>query len=147
VALALWRNGPPCKWSGVEWRTSSTKPEVQTYRNVARGGPNDSYLIIDYLPCLLFSISEGTLPWQPIIGAQSANSAYSPSFVTLAFRNGFKYRNVDGRVNSGNDLATSFENLMNFGPASQEFTRVVGVHPSSISTGVDLATFAWRRHS
>jgi len=20
VALALWLNGPPCKWSGVEWR-------------------------------------------------------------------------------------------------------------------------------
>jgi len=19
VALALWPNGPPCKWSGVEW--------------------------------------------------------------------------------------------------------------------------------
>ena len=22
VALALWLNGPPCKWSGVEWRVS-----------------------------------------------------------------------------------------------------------------------------
>jgi len=45
------------------------------------------------------------------LGTKSAKSAYSPLFVALAFRNGLEYRNADGRVNSGNDLTTSFENL------------------------------------
>jgi len=36
-------------------------------------------------------------------------------FVATAFRNGLEYRNADGRVNSGNDLATSYKNLINFG--------------------------------
>jgi len=56
-------------------------------------------------------------------------SAYSHSFVALAFRNILEYRNADGRVNSGNDLATSCENLVNFDPVTSEITRVVGVHP------------------
>ena len=43
-------------------------------------------------------------------------------------------------------MATSCENFVNFGPVTPEFTTVVGMHPSSISTGVSLATFAWRRH-
>jgi len=37
-------------------------------------------------------ITEGTLPWQPILGAKLA---YSPSFDTLAFQNGLEYHNSD----------------------------------------------------
>jgi len=40
----------------------------------------------------LFPVAQGTLPWQPILGAKSEKSAYSPSFVALAFRNGLEYR-------------------------------------------------------
>jgi len=75
-----------------------------------------------------------------------AKSAYSHSFVTLAFRNSLEYGNGDVHANSSNDLATWYENLANLCPVTHEFTRVVRVHPSSISTGVSLATYAWRRH-
>jgi len=37
---------------------------------------------------------------KPILGTELAKSAYSPSFVILAFQNGFEYRNADGQVNS-----------------------------------------------
>jgi len=33
-----------------------------------------------------------------------------------------------GAVNSGNDLATLCENMVNFSPVTPEFTGVVGVH-------------------
>ena len=36
--------------------------------------------------------------------------------------------------------------MVNFGPVTPEFTRVICVHPSSISSGVSLATFASWRH-
>jgi len=83
---------------------------------------------------------------QPILGAKSAKSAYSLSFIALTFRNGLVYHNADGCFNSGNDLATLCEYLVNLGPVTPKFTRVVGVHPLSISTVVSLAMFAWRRH-
>jgi len=35
--------------------------------------------------------------------------------------------------------------MVNFGPVTPEFTRVVGVNPSLIGSGVSLATFTWRR--
>jgi len=69
--------------------------------------------------------------WQPILWSKLA---YSPSFIALAFQNWLEYCNAIECINSCNDLATSFENLMNFGPVTLEFTRVVGVPytPSSI---------------
>jgi len=39
-------------------------------------------------------MSQGTLPWRPILGSKSAKSAYSPTFVALAFRHGVEYRNL-----------------------------------------------------
>jgi len=42
-----------------------------------------------------FLIAQGTLPWQPILGSKSAKSAYSPSFIALAFQNRVEYRNSD----------------------------------------------------
>jgi len=47
--------------------------------------------------------------------------AKSPSFVSRTFRNALEYRNADGRVNSGNDLAKSPDNLMNFDSGTQGF--------------------------
>jgi len=40
-------------------------------------------------------MSQGTLPWQPVLWAVSAKSAYSPLFVALAFQNGVECPNVD----------------------------------------------------
>jgi len=57
-----------------------------------------------------------------------AKSAYSPSFVALAFRNQLEYHSFDYKRFSGDDLATLLVNLVRIGPATQEFTRVVGVH-------------------
>jgi len=70
-------------------------------------------------------IAQGTLSWQPILGAKSA---CSHSFVALAFWNELEYRNADGRVNSANDRSTSCEDLVNFGPVTPELARVNGAH-------------------
>jgi len=44
-----------------------------------------------------------------------------PSLFTLAFLNEMEYRKADTRVNSVDDLATSCENVVNFGPVIPEF--------------------------
>jgi len=41
-----------------------------------------------------FSISKGTLPWQPILG----KNGKLPTFVSLAFRNGMGYRKLNVHV-------------------------------------------------
>jgi len=48
----------------------------------------------------LFPISQGMLPWQPILW----KNGKLPSFVALAFRNGMKYRYLSVRINSVNYL-------------------------------------------
>jgi len=78
------------------------------------------------------------LPWQPILGAKSAKSAYSPLFVAGTFQKGLEYRNADGRVNSGNDLATPLETLVNFSPVTLEFTRVIGVNTPSRRSAMEF---------
>ena len=62
------------------------------------------------------------------------------SFIAVAFRNGLGYRNFDYRRFNGNDFSTLFVNLVIFGPVTAEFMKVVGIHPSSISRYVRLAT-------
>jgi len=37
-----------------------------------------------------FPIGQGTLPWQPILGAKSAEMGDTPSFLGLAFHNGWE---------------------------------------------------------
>jgi len=36
VALALWLNGPPCKWSGVEWIVSGSGISWARYKSAPR---------------------------------------------------------------------------------------------------------------
>jgi len=52
---------------------------------------------------------EGTLPWQPILGAQSAEIGDTPSFLGLAFHNGWQTGKADGRVNSAEVLSTWYK--------------------------------------
>ena len=61
--------------------------------------PNGRHLVV-YYSSDLFSIVQETLPWEPILGAKLAKSAYSHSVVTLTFRNGLEYCNADVHVNS-----------------------------------------------
>jgi len=49
------------------------------------------------------------------------------------------YRNVNFKIFIYDDLATSCKNLVNFGPVTPEFTRVVGVYPLVDHQLLDLA--------
>jgi len=60
--------------------------------------------------------------------SKSARSAYSSSFVAPVFQQGLEYRNSDFQKFNGNDLATLYRNLMNFGPVTSEFKKLKGVH-------------------
>ena len=71
-------------------------------------------------------IGQGTLPWQPILGAKSAEICDTRSFSRLAFHNGWQYGKADGRVNSAEVLSiTTCKNLVHFGPLTPEFTVMV----------------------
>jgi len=72
--------------------------------------------------------------------------AYSPSFITLAFQKRLEYCNANGCVNSSNGLAMFCKYLVNFGLVILEFTRVICIHTTSISSGISLAMFAMQRH-
>jgi len=72
-----------------------------------------------------FPIGQGTLLWRPIFGAKSAEIGDTPSFLRLAFHNGWQDGKVDGRVNSAEVLSTSYKNLVNFGLLTPEFTVMV----------------------
>ena len=71
-----------------------------------------------------FLIGQGTLSWQPILGAKSAKIGNTP-FSELAFHNGWQYGKADEHVNSKDALRTSCKNLVNFGPLTPEFTVMV----------------------
>jgi len=56
------------------------------------------YLIVEYRFDPLFSMAQGTLSWQPILGSKSAKSDYLPLFVALAFRKRLQCRHCDLKV-------------------------------------------------
>jgi len=68
-----------------------------------------------------FRIRQGKLPWQPLLGAISAEIGDMSSF------NGWQYGKADGdgRVNSAEVLSTSYKNWVNFGPLTPELTVMV----------------------
>ena len=68
-------------------------------------------------------IGQGTLPWQPILGAKSAEIYDTPSFLGLAFHNGRQDRKADGALTAQNSFL--HKNLVNFGPLTPEFTVTV----------------------
>ena len=67
-----------------------------------------------------FALAQRMLPWQPIL---EAKWAYSPSFITPAFRNRLEYCNSDFRRFSGNYFSTLYVNLVRLG--TPEFTRML----------------------
>jgi len=78
-----------------------------------------------------------------ILASKLAKSAYSPKVIRrtgiMVFVNGLRYCTCDFKRFIYDDLATSYEHLINLGPVTPEFNRVKCVHRSSISS---LATFA-----
>ena len=77
--------------------------------------PNGRYFIIDYRSDPLFPIGQGTLPWQPVLGQNSQKSLTHRCDILkeLEFHNAYRC------TNSSNDLATSYEHLVNFGSVIQ----------------------------
>jgi len=49
---------------------------------------------------IVFAIGQGTLPFQPTLGAKSAEIGDRPSFLGLPHHNRWQYGKADGRVNS-----------------------------------------------
>jgi len=60
-----------------------------------RSSPN---VDIDVQSGIRIAIAQGTLPWQPILGAKSAEIGDTPSFLGLAFHNGWQDGKADGRI-------------------------------------------------
>jgi len=73
----------------------------------------------------LFAIAQGTLPWQPILGAKSAQIGDTLSSLVLAFHNGWQNGKADRRINTTDVLSTSRKNLVNFGLPTPEFTMLI----------------------
>jgi len=48
------------------------------------------HVAVDVQSCICFTISQGTLPWQPILGAKSGKIGDTPSFLGLTFQNGWQ---------------------------------------------------------
>jgi len=70
---------------------------------------------------LFFSISHGTLPWQPI-KVEKLPFFYGPIyFFALPFGKGLQYRNSDFKRLDRMNISTSFTILVTFGPETLEF--------------------------
>jgi len=85
----------------------------QIFRDVGTFG-------VDVQSGIGFRIGQGTLPWQPILGAKSATrlpSSWDSRFTTDG--------KADERVNSMKVMSTSCKNLVNFGPLTLEFMLMV----------------------
>jgi len=61
---------------------------------------------------ICFAIAQGTLPWQPILCAKSAEIGDTPSFLGLAFHNGWQDGKADGHVNTPDVLSILHKNWL-----------------------------------
>ena len=75
---------------------------------------------------------------QYLIDQNHVNWPTLPSFTALVFLNGLEDRNINGRINPGGDLSTSYRNLMRFRPCNVEFTRLkyVGLVLQQVSINI-----------
>jgi len=76
---------------------------------------------------ICFEITQGTLPWQPILGTRSAQLAYPPVFLHWLhwysnFRNRLEYRNASACIHSVDDLLHRLEITSKYtGPTFTKF--------------------------
>jgi len=61
---------------------------------------------VDVRSDICVAIAQGTLPWQPILGAKSVEISDTPSFLGLALHNGWQDGKEDGRINTPDVLST-----------------------------------------
>jgi len=84
------------------------------------------YVAVDVRSGIGFAIGQGTLLWQPIFGAKSAEIGDTPSFLGVAFYKGRQDGKADRRIiNTLYVLSTMRKNLVNFGPLTPEFTVTI----------------------
>jgi len=75
---------------------------------------------------VFFSISQGTLPWQPImLRKYYQRRLLLLAFVALVLENELQYYDLAVRTNSGDDGAISSKNLVNFCPLTSELTGLI----------------------
>jgi len=82
---------------------------------------NESILGADDRSEPLFSISQGTLPWQPIL----RKNGKLFTFIALAFRNGMGYCYLNVCINCTNDAPIWCGNFVKFGPVTPELTELI----------------------
>jgi len=85
----------------------------------------DRHVGIDVQSDIGFTIGQRTLPWQPILGSKLAEIVDTPSFLGLAFLNGWQDGKADGHINSAEVLSTLCKILVNFVPLIAEFMVMV----------------------
>jgi len=71
-----------------------------------------------------FKICRGTLPWQSIDFVKMSLSQLIP-LVALSFENELQYHCLNVCVNSGDDVAISCKNLVNFCSATPEKMELI----------------------
>jgi len=79
---------------------------------------NFHHLIVVYRPNPIFPITQEMLLWQPILWLKMG----------LGIPKRLEYRNADFERFNVDDLATSFKNLVSFGPVTPKFKRGKDVH-------------------
>ena len=86
-----------------------SKEILETTRPISANFQGGRHVGVDVQSGTDFRIGQGMLPWQPILGAKSAEIGDMPSFLGLAFHNGWQYGKADGRVNSAEVLSVSLK--------------------------------------
>jgi len=94
-----------------------------------RFSPFGRYLVVHNWADPLLSISQGMLPWQPILWSKWAQSAGSLPFVASAFRNRVQYYTFDFKTFMWDVLATLYANRVEIGPVTPEFKKLIGIDP------------------
>ena len=84
----------------------------------------------------IFLITQGMLPWRPILVQNRRNRPTTPSFVALAFRNGLVYCSDGGHINSSDDPTTLYKHSVNCGPETPP-PRIYDVKMCKLTAGVD----------
>jgi len=126
-------------WCGVKpsliiWRW---EPEISPTPSISSGNLRNYWIDLrkifrigsglgaDFIKRFIhFANAQGTFPRKPILWLNLRNWPTPSSSVALAFRKRLEYRNTDGRDDTDNHLSASCENLVGFGPAAEEFTRL-----------------------
>ena len=88
-----------------------------------------------------FPISRGTLPWQSSLGKCHERQLIPLAFFALSFVNELQYHCPNGRANSGDDVAISCKNLVNFCPSTP--AKLGLIWERQVRQGQKTGVFRW----